>query len=110
MTRRHVSSRLRKVVHDRAEGRCEYCLRHEDDSAVPHQPDHIISRRHGGETLADNLAWACAVCNLLKGPEVAAIDSLTGQPTRLFNPRVDQWHNHFRLDGGRIAGLSPEVV
>ncbi|HMC10107.1 MAG TPA: HNH endonuclease signature motif containing protein, partial [Pirellulaceae bacterium] len=100
MTRR-IPTRLRRLVRERAGGRCEYCLRHEDDSAVPHQPDHIISRKHGGATSDDNLAWACAVCNLLKGPETAAIDPLSGQAIRFFHPRVDHWMDHFRIDGGR---------
>lgn len=25
----------------------------------------------------------------------------------LFNPRIDDWPDHFRVDGGRIVGLTP---
>jgi hypothetical protein len=105
---RNVPALLRRLIRDRAGGKCEYCLRHEDDSAVPHQPDHIVSRKHGGRTDADNLAWACAVCNLLKGPETAAIDPSTGRAARLFDPRRDFWADHFRLRDGRIEGTTPE--
>jgi hypothetical protein len=98
--------RLRRLVRERAGQRCEYCLRHEDDSALPHQPDHITSRKHRGKATAENLAWSCAVCNLLKGPEVAAIDSQTDLATRLFNPRTDRWNDHFELRSGRILGLT----
>ena len=27
--------------------------------------------------------------------------------TRLFNPRSDDWNSHFRLQAGRIVGLTP---
>jgi hypothetical protein len=103
-----IPIRLRRLIRERARQRCEYCLRHEDDSALPHQPDHITSRKHRGLTNAENLAWSCAVCNLLKGPEVAAIDPLTTLPARFFNPRIDLWTDHFELRQGHIVGLSPE--
>jgi len=103
-----IPAELRRLVYARAGGRCEYRLRNESDSVLPHQPDHIISRRHQGETTAENLALACSVCNLLKGPEVAAIDPQTGQAARFFHPRIDRWAGHFRLEAGRIIGLTPE--
>jgi len=103
-----IPNELRALVRERAGRRCEYCLRHEDDTAIPHQADHIQSLKHGGQTTAENLAWSCAVCNLLKGPETAAIDSLTATAARFFNPRRDRWDDHFRLDHGRILGLTPE--
>lgn len=104
---RRAPAALRRLVRERAGGRCEYCLRHEDDSAIPHQPDHIASRKHDGQTTADNLAWACAVCNLLKGPETAAIDPVSRTATRFFHPRLDRWEEHFRVKDGRILGTTP---
>lgn len=86
-----ISNAVREFVRQRAQRRCEYCLRHEDDAAVRHQSDHIKSRKHGGENFPENLAWSCAVCNLLKGPETAAIDPLSGIAARFFNPRLDRW-------------------
>ena len=53
---------------------------HEDDGIVPHQPDHIVAVQHGGETVSENLALACCDCNLLKGPNLASVDPVTGQP------------------------------
>lgn len=103
-----IPAHLRRLVYNRARGKYEYCLRHESDSVLPHQPDHITSRRHNGQTTADNLALACSVCNLLKGPEVAAIDPLTGLAARFFHPRIDRWSDHFQLVGGQIIGLTAE--
>lgn len=55
-SRTDISKPLRRFVAERAAYRCEYCLLHEDDSYSPHQVDHIISRKHGGQSGSDNLA------------------------------------------------------
>ena len=91
--------------------RCEYCLLHEDDAAFRHEVDHIVSRQHGGETIAENLAYACMVCNRYKGSNIASV-SPSGDLVRLFNPRVDRWNDHFRLNGAVIEplGLVGEVT
>jgi hypothetical protein len=101
-----VPTALRNVAQARAGSRCEYCLVHEDDAVFPHQPDHIIACKHRGPTQEDNLAWACYLCNLLKGSDIASVDIETGQVVRLFPPRVDTWADHFRLDSGRIVPLT----
>jgi hypothetical protein len=98
-----VSTFLRSVVQDRAHRRCEYCLLHEDDAWEAHQPDHIVARKHRGQTVLENLAWTCAVCNRHKGSDVASIDEVTGRVVRLFHPRKDNWTRHFRLNNGRIV-------
>jgi hypothetical protein len=85
-------------------------LIHEEDSYSPHQIDHIISRKHGGSSVADNLAYACIRCNAWKGSDIGSLDPSTGQFIRLFNPRRDRWHEHFRLSGVLIEPLTPEGV
>jgi HNH endonuclease len=67
--------------------------------------DHIISVKHGGSSDADNLAYACAVCNRYKGSDIGSISS-TGEFIRFFNPRVDRWAEHFRLDDEFITPLT----
>lgn len=98
---------LRGLVPARATRRCEYCLIHEEDAHFPHQPDHIIACKHRGPTHESNLAWACYLCNILKGTDIASVDVETGQIVRLFNPRSDRWLDHFRLEEGRIVPLTP---
>ena len=78
---------------------------HEEDAGFSHQIDHIISRKHGGLTTPENVAFACVICNRYKGTDVASIDA-AGQLVRLFNPRQDQWAEHFRLNGATIEPLS----
>jgi hypothetical protein len=98
-----VPASLRASVRRRAQGRCEYCLLHEDDAWESHQPDHVVAVKHRGQTVEDNLAWTCGHCNRFKGTDLASIDIATGKIVRLFNPRLDHWPRHFRLAGGRIV-------
>jgi 5-methylcytosine-specific restriction endonuclease McrA len=56
-----ISTNLRQLVYKRAMGRCEYCLMHQDVSPYTHEIDHLIARKHGGQTVAENLALACLV-------------------------------------------------
>lgn len=101
-----ISQSLRSEVAQRAERRCEYCLIHEEDVGFPHQVDHIISRKHGGLSSAENLALASVICNRYKGTDVASINTGTGQVIRLFHPRRDRWADHFRIDQERIEPLT----
>lgn len=96
---------LRSFISQRAGLRCEYCLIHEDDAAFSHEVDHIVSRQHGGETTADNLAYACMICNRFKGANISSADA-SGAIMRLFNPRSERWEDHFRLTGAVIQPLT----
>ncbi|NEP11095.1 MAG: HNH endonuclease [Symploca sp. SIO2C1] len=105
MPRLYITKELKRLVSKRAEGLCEYCLISEEDSGGC-QFDHIISVKHGGETTADNLAYACLYCNLNKGTDLGSIIWRTGELVRFFNPRLDSWYEHFRLDGAMINSLT----
>lgn len=98
---------LRQAVHERAEGRCEYCRIHQDTSPFSHEIDHIVARKHGGQTVPENLALACLPCNRRKGSDLTTLDPVTGTVVPLFNPRVQKWSDHFTLSGAVIDGLTP---
>ncbi len=66
----------------------------------------ISSAKHGGPTVAENLAYACATCNRRKGSDVGSITAVGRVFVRFFNPRADRWADHFRLEGGRIEPLT----
>lgn len=102
MSPTHVPAALRRLVTERAAGRCEYCLVHSDDVLLPHQPDHIVAEQHGGKTEAENLALACVHCNRHKGPNIASLDPISGQLTPLFNPRTQIWSDYFALEEAYI--------
>jgi len=95
-------------VAERAAHRCEYRLLHEDDSYSPHQIDHIVSRKHGGSSKLDNLAYACIRCNAWKGSDVGSLDPQTGKLVGLFNPRHHVWSDHFAFRGAVIEPLTAE--
>ena len=101
-----ISDRVRARVAHRAGHRCEYCLIHESVAGFPHQVDHVVSRKHGGTSAFDNLAYACILCNRYKGSDVASINPKTGEAVRLFHPRHDRWADHFRLDADFIEPLT----
>src|SRR5713226_7286550 len=98
-----VSAALRAEVRARARLRCEYCLALESLTLVGHGVDHIIAVKHGGDTVAENLALGCTLCNKHKGTDLASIDRETGEVERLFHPRRDKWLEHFELRGGEIV-------
>jgi len=99
---------LRRLVFERAAGRCEYCLLPQAVVVYRHEPDHIIPRQHGGRTEADNLALACTRCNRYKGPNVGSFDPQTGDLVPFYNPRTQVWQDHFELDGPVIRPLTPQ--
>ncbi|MBC6471517.1 MAG: HNH endonuclease [Hormoscilla sp. GM102CHS1] len=102
-----IPSPLRKLVIERAKGKCEYCLISEEFSMYSHEIDHIIALKHGGETIASNLALSCLPCNRHKGSDLASLDPITGEIVPLFNPRRQSWAEHFRLNNAMIVGITP---
>ena len=91
-----VGQRLRQEVGSRAGGRCEYCLSPEWLLLAGCEVDHVISRKHGGKTEPANLALSCARCNRAKGSDISSVDPATSRLSRLFNPRIDRWSDHFK--------------
>ena len=66
----------------------------------------MIAVKHGGRTVAENLALWRTVCNRFKGADIASIDSNTGRLTPLFHPRLDHWDDHCEFSNGEILGLT----
>ena len=104
MSSSHVSAALRREVRERAHGCCEYCLLDEEDAYFPHEPDHVVALKHGGATVAANLALACLECNRCKGTDLSSIDPLTATLAPLYNPRSQEWGEHFEVVDGAIVG------
>src|SRR5437868_13441583 len=83
---RHGSPVAEQVWH-RAGGRCEYCRMDQAHDELTFEVEHIISRKHGGQTVLSNLCLACFSCNRYKGSDIAGRDALTGKLVPLFHPR-----------------------
>ena len=96
---------LRQLVWQRAAQRCEYCQVPADVALLPFQIDHVIAEKHGGLTVADNLALSCERCNSHKGPNIAGY--FEGHLVPLFNPRQNRWVDHFAWDGPVLVGKTP---
>jgi len=107
MSKAYVSAALRRLVCNRANHACEYCLMPEIAVLVSHEIDHVIAQKHGGQTDEKNLALACTICNKYKGSDIASIDPISGEIVRLYQPRCDRWRDHFQLEEGELIPLTP---
>jgi hypothetical protein len=101
-----VSARLRRLVIQRANHLCEYCLIHQEDAHFSFHVDHIISRKQRGPTTSANLALACLRCNVAKGTDPGAMIGRPRRLVRLFHPRMERWSEHFRFAAARIIPLT----
>jgi len=106
MSQTYIPAETRRLVIGRAGQCCEYCLIHEDDTYFGCEVDHVVSEKHGGLTVAENLAYACLVCNRYKGSDLGSILVPAGDLIRFFNPRIDACSDHFSLDGVLIKPLT----
>ncbi len=99
-----MDAALERLVRNRAEERCEYCLLPQLGSGAFFEIDHIIPRKHRGPTVASNLALTCVYCNAFKGSNLTGLDPLTGKITRLYHLRRHKWTYHFRFQGSTLMG------
>jgi hypothetical protein len=97
---------LESLVWQRARGRCEYCQIAQEFDELIFEIDHIIATKHGGKTIASNLALACFSCNKHKSSDLSGIDPQTRRIARLFHPRRMKWLRHFRWDGPWLVGCT----
>jgi 5-methylcytosine-specific restriction endonuclease McrA len=104
VTRKGLFARVAK----QAGGVCEYCRLPQAVAGVaPFNIEHIVARQHGGATIITNLALACGRCNRHKGPNIAGLDPESGAIVPLFNPRKDQWDDHFIWMETSIVARTP---
>lgn len=82
----------------RAEHICEYCRAPEAVFNLPFEVEHIVPLSRGGGDDRNNLALSCRSCNLYKSDSVSAFIEETQSEVRFFNPRQDDWNEHFLLD------------
>lgn len=75
---------------------------------MPFTVDHVVPLAKGGSDDPGNLALACFHCNRGKGDRLTALDPDSGEQVPFFNPRQDDWSEHFTwsADGLLIVGLT----
>lgn len=91
----YISDSLRKVVSARAQNRCEYCKCSANFTTETFSIEHILPRSLGGGNTLGNLAWSCMGCNIYKGAKIQGLDSVISEMVAIFNPRQQEWHQHF---------------
>ena len=105
-----MSGKIPEVVKARvraaARRRCGYCLAQQRYTLLVLEIEHIKAKAKGGTDEEWNLWLACRLCNNAKGVQTHARDPLTGRCVKLFNPRTQHWHRHFKWsdDGVEIIG------
>ena len=99
---RYISKKSREVVKNRANECCEYCRVPEIFSFLGYEIDHIIAIKHGGTNDLSNLAWACTICNNLKGTDIGTMLLPEQTIVRFYNPRTDIWEEHFETSKALI--------
>lgn len=99
---------LEQLIVADAGHRCGYCLLDERLTGIPLSIEHILPESRGGTTTRENLWRSCRPCNEFKGIQVEALDTETAELVPLFNPRTNQWKEHFdwSSDGTLIIGLT----
>ena len=105
-----VNERTRQFVRQRAKYLCEYCHSPEQSSSDIFTIDHLFPKSLGGSDKPDNLALACRRCNERRYNFMTGIDPQTGKEVAIFNPRLEQWSNHFTWisNGLKIVGTTPK--
>lgn len=104
--RSKISAQVQNEVRQRANYLCEYCHASERWQYVSFTVDHVKPRSLGGGDGLENLALACFHCNRRKTNRFSVVVIETGNEIPLFNPRKDDWSDHFvwSADGLLIMG------
>ena len=106
--RRYISPKKKNTVRNRADCCCEYCKIPDSHRSGSFNIDHIIPIVLDGSSELENLAYSCRGCNECKADKTIGTDPATGQQISLFNPRKDNWNDHFKWDEEalRIIGIT----
>lgn len=109
MSRSRVSESLRQRVRETARFRCGYCLTQEIVVSYPLHIEHLLPEAKGGTSDEENLWLSCSVCNNYKGIQTDTENPDTGEIVPLFNPRTQNWSEHFAWNEGgtHMIGLTP---
>ena len=96
-----INDSTKRLVRQRAGCLCEYC----------HSSERLSANRFtiGGSDELDNLALACRRCNERRYNFMDGLDSETQEVVPLFNPRQQNWSDHFIWidEGTVVCGATP---
>lgn len=109
MAKSRLAAKLKWAVAERARDCCEYCRSQAKFSPDSFSIEHIVPRAGGGSTEMTNLALSCQGCNNRKYISVDALDPVSGKTVVFYNPRRQQWTDHFTWsdDFTMMVGITP---
>lgn len=109
MSKSYISKKLRDRIAKDAKFRCGYCLTDIENTGTKMEIDHIVPIAVGGPTIESNLWLSCTDCNGFKNDRINAKDPESQQTVTLFNPRDQNWHEHFAWSNNKdlVVGLTP---
>lgn len=96
MPRQRMTAQQRRIVIERAQGCCEYCLCQVDFATQSFSVEHVIPVHYGGANTLENLALACQGCNSHKYTKREKADPVGGAIVPLYHPRQQKWQEHFQ--------------
>lgn len=101
-----ISKDLDAKIRRQAKNRCGYCLNPQELLPFKLEIEHLHPQALEGKSVEENLWLACRECNAHKAIKTKAIDRLTGKTVKLFNPRKQNWREHFEFsqDFSEIIG------
>ena len=103
-----IPAAVQRRIRTQARNRCGYCLSPQSLVIGTLEIEHLLPQAKGGSDDETNLWLACSVCNKHKSDKIGAADPATGETVPLFNPRTQNWFEHFQWseDGLRVIGLT----
>lgn len=104
----YVPVDLQRRVREQFGNCCAYCRTAENLTVAIFEFEHVIPRSAGGDTVFENICFACPTCNRYKSSRTVAIDPETMEEVELFHPHQDRWADHFAWNDGatEMIGLT----
>lgn len=101
-----ISDDLRQRIRAASGDRCGYCRSPQYLVLGPLEIDHLTPTARGGSDAESNLWLACRMRNNYKSVQIEAPEPTSAQRVPLYNPREQQWSEHFGWsdDGTQIRG------
>lgn len=104
-----ISRKIQAKVRRDAKNRCGYCLLPQEILMGKLEIEHLLPLAEGGTDDEENLWLACRDCNSYKSSKVYVFDEETEQIVKLFNPRTQNWHEHFRFNENQTKIIGKTV-
>jgi hypothetical protein len=104
-----ITKKQGERIRQESKNRCGYCLGQQRYILGILEIEHIYPKALGGSDDDENLWLACRMCNSHKADQTTGFDPITNDPISLFNPRTQNWNEHFEWsqDGIYVIGKTP---